>query len=199
MVGASGYASLIGAGANLAQAFMHDTTDAYNAAFNTSYAKATARRNSWEQQHKGELSIAAARIRSVKTRTAIGLKQDVAEAQIRVNAAAAGVRGDVIEQSIYQTKANAANRIADRSIKEANEIDKALAEVYAGAQGSKIPTDTYDTSIMGSIFAGLSSLDSSFMTDLGLAIEESEQPEPYKMGTSESAVGKGGTIGLGGR
>lgn len=171
------------------------------AVYNRAYGKMVKRMNSLEVMFKGERDITTARLKGVKERMAIGLSQDEAEAQIKLNAAAAGVTGGSIEENIYQTHANAAFRTGDQATGEDNSIERAIQAVYKGKQGSFVTKDDYsvhtqftggdsvtssgggppiygdyeDTdnfSLGGAILGSLSTLDSQFWNDLGLAFED---------------------------
>ena len=165
----AGYASLVQSGmsAMVALVAKPDTTAVYN----RSYQQVIRRQNAIEAQHTGEINVAGAKQRGVKERTRIGLVQDIAEANVRANAAAAGMTGDNLVSNIYQTEANASYRLSEQGIGEGNEIDSALAQVYSGSQGKMIPTDDFDSSLMGGIMSGIGTIDSQFMRDLGLAME----------------------------
>jgi hypothetical protein len=169
----SGYAGLVQAGmqAMAALATKPDTSAVYNRA----YGQAMQKRNALEVQHKGEHDITSARLRGVKQRTALAMNQDVVEANIRANAAVAGVKGGNIGDNIYQTKANEAFRTADQAVDEGNTIEQALQKVYGGAQASRVPVDNYSGSTVGAVMTGLSSGINSFDREgFGLALEEDE-------------------------
>jgi len=169
--------------------------------YNRAYAKAAGRRNSLEVMFKGERDITSARLKGVKERTSIGLSQDEAEANIKLNAAWGGVRGGSIKDNIYQTHANAAYRIGDQATAEDNSIERGKASVYKGKSGAAVTKDDYSVhtqftggnhvfgsdavaptdraiggsgySLSGAILASLSAFDSQFFSDLGLALEDS--------------------------
>jgi hypothetical protein len=171
------------------------------AVYNRAYSKMTAKMNSLEVMFRGERNITAAALKGVKERTAIGLSQDEAEANVRLNAAASGVKGGNVDDAVYQTHANVAFRLSDQAASETNSVQAALADVYKGYQGSMMPEDDYtveaqftgrdtisngvghsdfgasnisgsDNSLAGSIMTGLSFFDNSFFKDLGLAMED---------------------------
>lgn len=194
MASPGGYGSLISAGTGVITSFMQASSLA-DAAYNRAYAAAVAQSNARNKMHEGELSISAAKQKSINVRTIVGMWQDEAEANIRVAAAAAGVSGDSVDATIYQTEVNEALKTQSRKIAEDNEIASAQSMVYGGYQGAQIPSDNYDVSAVGTVAAGLGSISQDMWTDIGLQLE---QPE-YKMGTSKSEVGQHGTQGLGGR
>jgi hypothetical protein len=171
------------------------------AVYNRAYSKMVGRMNALEVMFKGERDITSARLRGVKERMAVGLSQDEAEANIRLNAAAAGVTGGNVEENIYQTHANVGFRLSDQIVSETNNIQKAKSEVYRGKQGSVVAKDDYtvenvftggdrltssggtpdfgpaisdkgDYSLAGSIMSSLSVFDNNFFKDLGLALED---------------------------
>lgn len=185
----SGYASLVQAGMSALVAFTDNSGEAE--AYNRSYATATQRRNALEAQHVGELNISSARMSAIRERTSIGMTQDIAEANLRVNAAAAGVGGGSVQDSIYQTEANAAYRVADAGIKESNSMEDALSKVYAGAQGARLQTDEYGGSMLGSLMKGIGSLDGAFYKDLGLAFELGNETNTVENKLRQPAVGWG--------
>lgn len=166
------------------------------AVYNNAYAKIVQRNNALELMHNGEESITAARLKGVKERLAIGISQDEAEANIRMNAAVNGTTGDGVSTSIYQSKANAAYRLADQAVSENNSIEKALADIYKGSYGSNVAKDDYtvstsftrpnssstvtgatkvpEFSMSNAIMGSIGNLGSNFFKDLGLAFEDSD-------------------------
>lgn len=167
--------------------------------FNRAYSKAVQRMNSLEVMYKGERDITAAKLKGVKERLAIGLTQDEAEANIRLNAAVAGVGGGSVSDSIYQTHANAAFKVGDQATNETNGIELGKAAVFKGHSGSNVMDDDYTVeaqftggdyvsqgvsgapvdraipddnwSMTGAIMDSLSHFDNQFFKDLGLGLE----------------------------
>jgi hypothetical protein len=193
----SGYASLVQSGMQaMSAAVVKPNTSAI---YNRAYAQQTQKRNALEVQHKGELSLAAAKLKGVKQRTAIGMSQDVVEANIRAAAAVAGVKGSNVTGAIDQTQAEEAFRTADQAVMESNEIELALQQVYGGSQASRIPTDDYSGSLIGGVMSGLSKLDSNYFKDLGLSLEDSPNKltaDQYKVDFGDRTSTPGGQGGV---
>jgi len=111
-------------------------------AYNNAYSQAVQRYNAREALHDAELNIAAIEQDKVTSNTNIQIQQSQAEAQAKVNAAVAGVTGQSVDDSIYNTKANAA--FARRAVedKSTQALQSESASVFTNASDARAVQDT---------------------------------------------------------
>lgn len=120
------------------------TKQAYNAA----YASTAQRLNAADARVAAERNIAAVHQDRILSSTVVRAKQDEAEAQARVNAAVAGVRGQSVDDFIRSTEDNEARKL--REVQGAGEqsIEDQLSKVM-GAQSALLSVEDQDISVTG--------------------------------------------------
>lgn len=127
-----------------------------DAVFTATYNKQMNIFNAGQQVNALEDQIANTRQEQLLAVTNVQLNQDAAEAQAKVNAAAAGVSGGSVEQVIYETNKDAAfavgniNEQADADIGALSNQVQSASLGLATAQSTKIDIPSFGETLAGS-------------------------------------------------
>ena len=146
-----------------------ETTAAYNNTYKTVAGKIAAS----NARSAGERNISAVNQDKITSNTKIRQNQNEAEAQSRVSAALAGVKGASVEAGIDQTNVNAANAMAATSKAADQQIEQLKAGIYGSTMNIRARIEQPKSSVAGDLLNALASVD---IADLG--IEEALANKP---------------------
>ncbi|QDP58702.1 MAG: hypothetical protein Tp125SUR00d2C35697761_37 [Prokaryotic dsDNA virus sp.] len=129
---------------------------AYDQAYNVTYAAEAQRANIRNAMHAAELNVTAVRQDKVLTNTMIGMKQDEAEAAAKVAAATAGVEGGSVDDIIYETEKNESLAINSANRRAEQSIESQLAQIGSGmssllAVNDDLPEISYIDNLLGAV------------------------------------------------
>lgn len=145
------------------------------AVYNATYQASANRYNILDQLGAAQKNLAAIEQDKITTNTQVRMNQDRAEAEARVNAAAAGVSGASVDDVIYNTKSNEALAI-ERTNKELdNQKTSELAKI-GSLTSSNLAIQEPSTDYVGELMQAFSSLEKS-----DFEISESFQSEGFSM------------------
>jgi hypothetical protein len=119
----------IGALEALATGGNAQTRAAYDNAYNETYNAIAQRNAAGRAKVNAEKNISSIRQDKILTDTALGMRQDAAEAAARVSAAVSGSTGGSTDQVIYETHKNESMRIAENRRASEQAIEGQLASV----------------------------------------------------------------------
>ena len=134
-----------------------ETTAAYNSTYQTVAGKIAASNT----RSAGERNISAVNQDKITSNTKIRQNQDEAEAQSRVSAALAGVKGASVEAGIAQTNVNAAGAIAATAKAADQQIEQLKAGIYGSTMSIRARVEQPKSSLAGNLMNALSSVDIS--------------------------------------
>lgn len=126
------------------------TKQAYASAYNTTAQRLAAGR----AKVQIEANVSAIKQDQILSDTNIQQQQAQAEAAARVSAAAAGVAGGSVDQVIYETEKNAAQRMADNQARAEKDIASQTAQI-GGAQLSLETADYQEETFLGTFLQNL--------------------------------------------
>lgn len=107
----------------------HKNSAATAAVFSREYQRRKNNYAAMDARVAAERNISAIQKDKILTNANIQLKQNLAEAQLRANAAWIGAEGSSVEATVYDTKANESKRIADAAKKAASDTEGQLTQV----------------------------------------------------------------------
>jgi hypothetical protein len=138
-------------GMSAAQIMLMGDNAGTKAAYNAAYQVAAQRSAIQEAKHTAALNISAVKQDKVLSDASIQLNQDQAAAMALVQAAAAGVEGGSVEDTIYETERTEAMALAANRKKAEQQEEQYLATI--GSQTSALLTiEDPEYSSLGSMF-----------------------------------------------
>ena len=132
------------------------SNQAGDAAFAAQYNKQMGIFNAGQQVNTLEDQISTVRQEQILSVANVQLNQDAAEAQAKVNAAAAGVSGGSVEQVIYETNKDAAFAVGNINAQadaDNNALSKQVQSASLGlasAQSTKVEVPSLGEALLGS-------------------------------------------------
>lgn len=152
------YAQAVQSGLSAAQLAFTGENAQTKAAYNQSFAEQAARLAAAERKHTAEKNISAIKQDKILSNTQIQMSQDQAEAFAKVNAAAAGVQGQSVEDVVYQTEANETYAMSRNKRQADQRIESELARVNS-AQASLLSVTDSSPNVMGDLLNAFSSFE----------------------------------------
>jgi len=160
------YAAAVSSGMGAAQELLTGSSAQSTAAFNAAYDAQARRLAAASLKNTAEKNISAIKQDKILTNSAIQMKQNAAEAMIKVNAATSGVEGGSVDDTIYSTEANESFAI-NRNKRQADQaIEGQLAKVNS-AQASLLSVRDEKISATGNLLKAATSLDSGDFAAMG--------------------------------
>jgi hypothetical protein len=132
------------------------SNQAGDAAFAAQYNKQMGIFNAGQQVNALEDQISTVKQEQILSVANVQLNQDAAEAQAKVNAAAAGVSGGSVEQVIYETNKDAAFAVGNINAQadaDSNALSKQVQSASLGlasAQSTKVEVPSLGEALLGS-------------------------------------------------
>tara|TARA_R110000737_G_scaffold38035_6_gene57891 strand:+ start:1744 stop:2253 length:510 start_codon:yes stop_codon:yes gene_type:complete len=130
--------------------------EAADAVFAATYNKQISIFNAGQQVNALEDQLSTVKQEQVLSVANVQLNQDAAEAQAKVNAAAAGVSGGSVEQVIYETNKDAAFAVGNINAQadaDTNALSKQVQSASLGlasAQSTKVEIPSLGAALLGS-------------------------------------------------
>jgi hypothetical protein len=132
------------------------SNQAGDAAFAAQYNKQLSIFNAGQQVNALEDQISTVKQEQILSVANVQLNQDAAEAQAKVNAAAAGVSGGSVEQVIYETNKDAAFAVGNINAQadaDSNALSKQVQSASLGlasAQSTRVEVPSLGEALLGS-------------------------------------------------
>lgn len=170
------YAQAASSGMSSLQLMATGENAATKTAYNQAYAVAAQRSAIQNARHTAQLNISAIERDKILSNTAIQLKQNQAKAMILVNAAAAGVEGGSVNDTINETEKNESLAISMSNQRAEQAKESQLAAI--GSQSSSLLAiqDT-EISLVGEMMKAFSSFE---LEDLRVSEALNNKPSKEK-------------------
>ncbi len=159
------YMQSVQSGMSSLQLLATGSNAATKASYNEAYKVAASRFNMAAAKQTAQLNISAIEQDKVMSNTQIRINQNQAEANVIVQAAAAGVEGGTIDDIVYDSKKNEALAVASSNKQAENAKESQLAQIH-GQQSALLSIDEPEVDFVGNL---LSSLGSFELGDLDIA------------------------------
>ena len=173
----SGYGMAVQAGSQLALelATNHKNSAATAAVYGREYQRRKNNYAAMDARVAAERNITAIRKDKILTNANIQLQQNLAEAQIRANAAWVGAEGGSVEATVYDTEANESRRMADAAKKAAGDTEGQLTQVRNASLSIDRTREASPPSLGLSLLSAFSNYSVDDLRDLGTQLRGAPQ------------------------
>lgn len=145
----------------------HANSAATAAVFAREYNRRKTNYAAMDARVAAERNITAIRKDKILTNANIQLQQNLAEAQIRANAAWVGAEGGSVEATVYDTEANESRRMADAAKKAQAETEGQLTQIRSAALSVDRTREASPPSLGMTLLNAFSQYSVDDMRDLG--------------------------------
>jgi len=182
------YAQAVQSGLSAAQLAFTGDNAATTAAYNQSFAEQSQRLAAAASKNTAEKNIAAIKQDTILTNVQLQMNQDQAEAFAKVNAAASGVKGQSVDDVVYQSETNEVYAVARNKRQSSQRIDSELARVNS-AQSNLMSVTNSSPSVMGDLLSAFSSLErSDFKISESSNSSDTQDESAGELGTGNNAA-----------